>query len=118
MKRKVCIAFNVFATFNTIPNVDKTNNKFHIDRNQITIPQDSHEIDHFKPFILNKMLQDMKSLKGKEVKFANEMKTTTIQKEVDHEDKTPLSMKANHNTQRYEIKSNKSIHFEKENSIA
>nr|CAH7717941.1 unnamed protein product [Callosobruchus chinensis] len=106
-----------FVTFNTIPNVDETNNKFYIDSmDAIILPVGSYEIDDIQRVIMNKIQEKQKELKEKKDKIA-QITTNAIQKDVD-DDNIHLSMNVNRNTLRFEILSNKVIHFEKKSSIA
>ena len=50
-------------TFNSIPNVDHSNNKLHVNGDIITIPTGSYEID-----AINQFLQDTLKPKGIELK--------------------------------------------------
>lgn len=104
-----------FVTFNTIPNVDETNNKFYIEKETITIPEGSYEISDIENFIKEKIQDRQEELKERNIVLAKQ--TNTIQKELDDKDKIIISMKANHNTLKFEVKSNKVIHFEKKDSI-
>nr|CAH7716804.1 unnamed protein product [Callosobruchus chinensis] len=55
-----------FVTFNTIPNVDETNNKFYIDSmDAIILPVGSYEIDDIQRVIMNKIQEKQKELKEK-----------------------------------------------------
>nr|CAI5852441.1 unnamed protein product [Callosobruchus analis] len=111
-----------FVTFNTIPNVDETNNKFFINNaDPIVIPVGSYEIDDIQRVIMNKIQEKQKELKEKQDKSTQMRGTSTnaIQKEIDSSDGgIHLSMNVNRNTLRFEIMSNKVIHFEKKSSIA
>lgn len=109
-----------FVTYNTIPNVDTTNNKFHIDKEVITLPEGCYEISDIEQYILEKIQEKQKEIKERRNIIANTVSTNTnvIVKEVEKADKIFLSMKTNHNTLRFEIKSNKIIHFDKKDSIA
>nr|CAI5849262.1 unnamed protein product [Callosobruchus analis] len=118
-----------FLTYNSIPNVDSTNNKFYIDNHTITIPDGSYEIIDIERFIL-KSIDEKNSILKREHQKVNRNQTNQIKKTpVDQakqnvnqekldEKETYLIMRLNRNTLRYEIKSNKPIHFEKPESIA
>nr|CAH7768801.1 unnamed protein product [Callosobruchus chinensis] len=101
------------VTFNTIPNVDETNNKFYIDSmDAIAIPVGSYEIDDIQRVIMNKIQEKQKELKEKKFAIA-QITTNAIQKDVvDNSDECiHLSMNVNRNTLRFEIMSNKVINF-------
>ena len=84
-----------FESYNSIPNIDKTNNTFHYDSGEkIELSEGSYEIEH-----ISKYLQDYLKIHSKE------------------NDPVKLSMEANHNTLQCEIKCNKIIDFKKKNSI-
>lgn len=78
-----------FLTFNSIPNIDSHNNKFYVGDTKITIPAGSYEIED-----IDKHLQEQLSESG-----------------------ISLSLKANNNTLRSEIKCSKQIDFIPEDSI-
>lgn len=109
-----------FVTFNTIPNVDETNNKFYIGSEVITVPEGTYEIGDIENYIKSKIMEKQNQLKEKKRAIATvkQLQSNTIQKEVEDPDEVNIFMKTNHNTLRFEIKSNKKIHFDKENSIA
>lgn len=110
------------VAWNVIPNVDKTNNKFYIGNETITLPEGSYEISDIENHIRNGLKEIQDEAKEREY-IANTLKSQTTNtiskmKEKDIQKKINLSMKANLNTMHFEIKSNKIIHFEKPNSIA
>lgn len=79
-----------FLTFNSIPNIDKHNNKFYVGKEVITIPTGSYEIED-----IEKCLQ--RELNGKNI---------------------TLSLKPNNNTLCSEIKCSEEIDFTAQDSIA
>lgn len=81
-----------FQTYNSIPNIDESNNLIHIGSTVIEIPVGSYEIDNIETFIQQCL---SKSSEGGEI-----------------------SIKANNNTLKSEVRANKIIHFNKERSIA
>ena len=90
-----------FESFNSIPNVDSTNNKFHFNKNEvITIPEGSYEITDINNYLVEQVANVLKEKPG-----------------TDNE-KPFLSIKANYNTLKCEIKSNLDIDFSKNHSIA
>ena len=83
-----------FESYNSIPNVDITNNLFHFDNSgEIALPEGSYEIEDINEY-LNKQLQNIKE-----------------------SDPVQLQIKGNHNTLKCEIWCNKSIDFSKNRSI-
>lgn len=84
-----------FETFHVIPNVDSTNNLFHYDTNQvITIPGGSYELE-----AINKFIQE------------------NISREPTEKGSDVITIRANMNTLKSEIKCKYSIDFSKENTI-
>nr|CAI5829840.1 unnamed protein product [Callosobruchus analis] len=135
-KKTYAIGLIDFVTYNSIPNVDSTNNKFYINSHTTTIPDGSYEIIDIERFIL-KSIGEKNDVLNREHQKVNRNQTNQIKKtpvyqtkqNVDQakqnvnqekldEKETYLIMRLNRNTLRYEIKSNKSIHFDKPESIA
>lgn len=79
-----------FETYNSIPNIDNTNNLFHIDDKVIILPTGSYEIDDISKYI------------EEQLQFYN---------------KYSLILRPNNNTLQSEIKSSHTIYFNKKNSI-
>lgn len=79
-----------FESFNSIPNIDETNNKFYYGNEEIIIPVGSYEIN------------DIENL---------------LRLKLEETGDTILTLKANNNTLQTYLKCNKSIDFTKENSI-
>lgn len=77
-----------FLTFHSIPNIDERNNKFYIGKNVITIPTGSYEIEDIEAFLLKSVNDDVR-----------------------------LSLKPNNNTLKSEIKCNRMINFQPNDSI-
>lgn len=78
-----------FLTFYSIPNVDKGNNKFHVDGKAITLPTGSYEIEDIEKFLRKKLSES-------EITF---------------------ELKPNNNTLRSVIKCSKQINFTPKDSI-
>ena len=76
-------------TYNSIPNIYISRNKFYVGEEEITIPEGSYEIEAIEKFLQNKL----------------------VDKKID------LSLKANNNTLRCEILCNELVDFTKEDSI-
>nr|CAH7717076.1 unnamed protein product [Callosobruchus chinensis] len=130
-KKTYAIGLIDFVTYNTIPNVDSTNNKFYIDSHTITLADGCYEISDIERFIIKSIDEENYILKKEQKKDrTNQIKKTPPPPPVDqakpnvnHQEKldekeTYIIMRSNRNTLRYEIKSNKAIHFEKPESIA
>lgn len=80
-----------FQTYNSIPNVDLGNNIFHVDDTAIEIPVGSYELSDIAKIV--------------------EYELVKLDK------KSKISIKANNNTLKCEIKSNRLVDFEKECSV-
>lgn len=97
-----------FVTYNTIPNVDSSNNKFHykVDKKLkvITLPEGSYEIEDIRNYI------------NSEIKRDKELTENVIIKE-EEDDKNSLLLSANLNTQKCEIKWKYEVDFTQDNSI-
>lgn len=95
-------------TFNSIPNIDETNNKFHYGENAdfVELPIGSYEIDD-----ISKTIQDL----------INESEKTTENFRNDYNNNnnnhTFVSILPNNNTLKCSLKCTKIVHFDKENSI-
>ena len=88
--KKYVLGLVELLTFNTIPNIDESNNRLHITGlNPLFIPIGSYEIDDIEQYVIQK-------LKAHEITF---------------------SLKANNNTLKSEIKCSREIDFNQENSI-
>lgn len=76
-------------TFNSIPNIDKRNNKFHVGADVVTIPTGSYEIEDIEDYL----------------------------RKAKPKDDIKLTIKPNNNTLRSEIRCNYPINFTPDNSI-
>lgn len=86
-----------FVSSNSMANVDKSNNQFHVGNYAIEIPDGSYEIDDIEKLLKSRI---------------NEKETTAVAS-----DKILLSISANLNTLKCELKCNEVIDFTKANSI-
>jgi len=95
-----------FATYNTIPNVDSTNNKFYYgnDGKEITIPEGSYEIQAIDKFLKHAMPRQRDAVNEKSDKN-------------DKNDDSSITIRANYNTMKSEIKSAYTVNFSKPNSL-
>uniref|UniRef100_A0A6P7GKR8 Uncharacterized protein LOC114337999 n=1 Tax=Diabrotica virgifera virgifera TaxID=50390 RepID=A0A6P7GKR8_DIAVI len=118
-----------FMTYNTIPNIDQTNNKFYINGHDITIPHGAYEVDDLSKYLTEKITELELKLDQTPGKDDTEIDKNIIQKPLQgvksvakkhhhSEQPTSLEMRINNNTLKCEIKSNKVIHFEKPHTIA
>lgn len=109
-----------FMTYNTIPNVDATNNKFYIGDFVITLPEGTYEIED-----INKAIQSFLTehdVKPKEAPSPAELapieeKSAPKSIKKHKYERTVLMLKQNLSTFKCEIKSNKDIDFTKPNNI-
>lgn len=94
-----------FVTYNTIPNIDNSNNKFHYwedkEIKEIILPEGSYEIEDIERYINSHILR----------------KKITSNVIVKEQEDNLLTIKPNLNTLKCEIKWDKDIDFTKENSI-
>nr|CAH7767387.1 unnamed protein product [Callosobruchus chinensis] len=120
-KKTYAIGLIDFVTYNPIPNVDYTNNKFYINSHTIALPDGCYEISDIERFIIKSIDEKNYILKKEQQKDrTNQIKKAPVdqakpnvnQEKLD-EKETYIIMRSNRNTLRYEIKSNKAIHFEK-----
>lgn len=95
-------------TFNSIPNIDHTNNKLHYgnDGDYVELPTGSYEIDD-----ISKTLQDLIKEKAR-----TEITHNDITNRVDNKNMF-ISIVPNNNTLKCSLKSTKIVHFDKDDSI-
>lgn len=106
-KKTYVLGFIAFFSYNSIPNVDSSNNKFHYEDQVIEIPEGSYEVRDIERYLQLHIKENDKKL----------LKKTTTETSQKKEPATVLDLKANNNTLRCEIKSNKTIDFSKKDSI-
>lgn len=94
------LGLTAFETYNTIPNVTSSNNKFYFDEDdkEITIPEGSYELFAIYQYLHHAIIS----------------RTNTS----DDNDDDPLIIRANENTLRSEIKCTYRVNFAKPNTIA
>lgn len=99
-----------FVTYNTIPNVDESNNKFHYRENgkqvEIVFPEGSYEIEDIEKYINNHVVI-------KEVKRPQDVSNVIVKEQ----ENSSLKISPNLNTLMCEIKWDKDIDFAKDNTI-
>jgi len=90
-----------FETYNTIPNIDSTNNKFYFDDNdeEITIPIGTYELQALARYLKNAILR---------IRNINED---------DIKGERSIVLQANENTMKCELRCAYRINFEKPNNI-
>lgn len=95
-------------TFNSIPNVDETNNRFHYGYDEddfVELPIGSYEIDD-----ISKTLQELINAKEKVYSVVTVNDKT-------RESKTNITIEPNNNTLKCMLKCTKDVYFDKENTI-
>ena len=88
-EKNYALGLKGLLSFNSIPNIDEKNNKFHFDTREIEIPTGSYEIEDIEKYLVD-------TLKSYGISF---------------------SLKPNNNTLQSEIECSTEIDFEKVNSI-
>ena len=96
----------IFETYNTIPNVNASNNKFYFgkDNAEITIPEGSYELHAINEF-LKREISQIRPRRDVTTEGSN------------GGDKDPITIRANYNTMRCEIRCAHKINFGKPNNI-
>lgn len=92
-----------FETYYTVPNVNSLNNKFYYDDKEIVIPEGSYELHDIDTYLKRTLLQS----RSKNVR----------KKDIEEDDEYPLTIRANNNTMKSEIKCAYKINFTKPNNI-
>lgn len=87
-----------FQTYNSIPNIDESNNLMHVGDALIEIPVGSYEIDNIATFVQESLNKSMSN-------NINNNRATIV-------------IRANNNTLKSEIKATEAVHFDRERSIA
>lgn len=95
------LGLTIFETYNAIPNVNASNNKFYFDDTEITIPEGSYELRAIEAFLKSEILQQRGG--------------TSDWNKADHD--YPIVLRANYNTLRCEIWCAYRINFSKPNNI-
>ena len=114
----------IFETYHTIPNVNKSNNKFYFDKHdaEITISEGSYEVRDINEFLKRAILR--KRLYRDALKTVDVVRGDIKNNDADDDDngedgeyKYPITLRANYNTMRCEIRCAYRINFDKPNSI-
>lgn len=118
-----------FETYNTIPNIDSSNNKFYFDDNDetIIIPESSYELNAIGKYLKGAIVRKLRDKHNKSLKVRAE--TTNVYTvndgeyyiyDVDYGDEEgdrSILLRANENTMRSEIKCVYRVNFTKPNYI-
>ena len=118
------LGFTNFETYNTIPNVNSTNNKFYFDDETVTIPEGSYELHAIGKYLRAAILQRTNCEEVTTVN-ADDNDYYIYDDENGNNEESELSMRranilvlrANENTMRSEIKCAHRIDFTKPNNI-
>ena len=96
-----------FETYNTIPNVNSSNNKFYYgtNDNEIVIPEGSYELHAINGYLKRTILHSQETVRPKNNLYGYD------------EDEYPIIIRANHNTMKSELKCVHRINFSKPNNI-
>lgn len=106
-----------FETYNTIPNVNSTNNNFYFgDKDEtIVIPEGSYELRAIERYLMA-AIRDRQSEKSKDDEDVNEYRVYDDDYGTENNDQS-IVLRANENTMRTEIKCAYRINFTKPNNI-
>ncbi|KAL6252205.1 hypothetical protein P5V15_009227 [Pogonomyrmex californicus] len=97
-----------FETYNTIPNVDSTNNKFYYDNKTIVIPEGSYELSAIDRYLNAAISKKRKIDESKKTSDDDESDDIVYDESDEGErDTWSLIIRANENTMRSEIRSNR-----------
>lgn len=89
-----------FETFNTIPNINSTNNKFYFDNDVIEIPVGSYELDAISKYLRREII-----------------KRRPLNENVLNNEEYPIVLRANNNTMKSEILSAFTVDFNKPDNL-
>ncbi|KYM96990.1 hypothetical protein ALC62_12368 [Cyphomyrmex costatus] len=110
-----------FETYNTIPNVNSSNNKFHFDTDDITItiPVGSYELNDIEKYLRTAIVHNTlpSTINNDELEEFDEVDLIFEDERTMERAKSVLILRANENTMRSEIKCQYLIDFSKTNSI-
>lgn len=109
-----------FETYNTIPNIDSTNNKFYYEDKTITIPEGSYELSAIDRYLNAAISQRQKIDESKgQGSTSDDEKNDIIYDEGDEGERSARSLiiRANENTMRSEIKCAYRVDFARPNNI-
>jgi len=115
----------IFETYHTIPNVNESNHKFYFTKDdvEITIPEDSYEVRDINEFLKRAILRKRKTtphhdtLETVDVMHGDNNNNNNNNIDDDNGGEYPITLRANYNTMRCEIRCAYRINFGKPNSI-
>lgn len=113
----------MFETYNTIPNVNASNNKFYFDKDdvEIVIPEGSYEVrainEFLKRAILQKRPQHLARSTANSEKQIDDVQTNDDDGDNFEDGEYPITLRANYNTMRCELRCAYRINFRKPNNI-
>lgn len=118
-----------FVTYNTIPNVDKTNNKFYFGQsNVLEIPEGTYEIEDISKILTNFVKHVVPAAAAAAASKKKKLASNTVVEQQQQQPSLPggggketaefVKITVNHNTLRCEIKGTQDIYFNKPNSLA
>jgi len=115
---------SIFETYHTIPNVNESYNKFYFakDDAEITIPKDSHEVRDINEFLKRTILRKRPHRDALEIIDVvrgdnNNNNNNDTDDDNSEGGEYPITLRANYNTMRCEIRRAYKINFGKPNSI-
>ena len=121
-----------FETYNTIPNINSSNNKFYYgkDDKEIIIPEGSYElrdIDKYLRDVISQVPNDVRKKKLLRKKIGEDEESgvtlrannnnTNLHKKIDEEEESGVTLRANNNTMKSKIKCSYRINFTKSDNI-
>ena len=98
-----------FETYNTIPNINSSNNKFYYDKDdkEIIIPEGSYELRDIDKYLRHAISHITNDVARKKL----------LRKEIDEDEENEVMIRANNNTMKSMIKCSYRINFTKSNNI-
>jgi len=112
----------IFETYHTIPNVNNSNNKFYFAKDdvEITIPEGSYEVRDINEFLKRAILRKSPhrdALETVDVVRGDNKNNDTDDNDNGEDGEYPITLRANYNTMRCEIRCAYGINFDKPNSV-
>jgi hypothetical protein len=98
-----------FETYNTIPNINSSNNKFYYDKDdkEIVIPEGSYELRDIDKYLRHAISHVANDVARKKL----------LRKEIDEDEESEVMIRANNNTMKSKIKCSYRINFTKSDNI-
>ena len=111
----------IFETYHTIPKVNESNNKFYFTKDdvEITIPEGSYEVRDINEFLKRAILRKRPHRDALETVdvVGDDNNNNTDDDDNDEDEEYPITLRANYNTMKCEIRCAYRINFDKSNSI-